>query len=185
MSRVWQRCRKLCLTTAFVCTQTGVCLGQPGGLWSQDAGCQRENRDLMKFAQWWRMWPTAAFEAAVSATALPVCINRRETTCCCSCFGFQDIPSIPLILNVWSNFRLLELNWMSGTEVALAAGENRRFVVVRCPFREEHLAVCRKYFLYIWHLGQDVLSVRPIPSRPIPPWRTIGGLSQQLLKVQT
>ncbi len=52
---------------------------------------------------------------------------------------------------------------------------------VRCPFREEHLAVCRKFFLYIWDLGQDV------PSRPVPPfpWRAIGGLSQQLLKVQT
>ncbi len=34
--------------------------------------------------------------------------------------------------------------------------------IVQCPFREEHLVVCWKIFLYIWHLGQDV------PSHPPP-----------------
>ncbi len=44
-------------------------------------------------------------------------------------------------------------------------------LVVRCPFREEHLAVCQIFFLYTCHFGEDVP----------PPWRAIGGLSQQML----
>ena len=44
-------------------------------------------------------------------------------------------------------------------------------VVVRCPFREEHLVVCRKFCLYICHFGEDV----PIMSHHIPPWGAIGG----------
>ncbi len=52
-------------------------------------------------------------------------------------------------------------------DVDEARSEEIQTLIVRCPFREEHLAVCRNFFLYIWHLGQDV------PSRPIPPR---GGL---------
>ena len=44
-------------------------------------------------------------------------------------------------------------------------------LIVRCPFREEHLAVCRNFFLYICHFWEDV----PITSHHIrsPP---MGGL---------
>ncbi len=31
-----------------------------------------------------------------------------------------------------------------------------RNIIVRWPFREEHLAVCRKYFLYTYHFGEYV-----------------------------
>ncbi len=41
-------------------------------------------------------------------------------------------------------------------------------VVVRYPFREEHLAVCRKFFLYTCHFGEDV----PSHHIPLPP---VGG----------
>ncbi len=40
-----------------------------------------------------------------------------------------------------------------------------RLLIVRCPFREEHLAVCRKFFLYTCHFGEDVPS-RHIMSPP-------------------
>ncbi len=39
----------------------------------------------------------------------------------------------------------------------------RTCFIVRCPFREEHLAVCRRYFLYTCHFGEDVPSCHIAP----------------------
>ncbi len=48
-----------------------------------------------------------------------------------------------------------------------------KMVIVRCPFREEHLAVCQNFFLYTCHFGEDVPS-RHVTSHhvPLPP---VGG----------
>ncbi len=45
------------------------------------------------------------------------------------------------------------------------------WVIVQCPFREEHLAVCQNILLCIWHLGQDV------PSHP-PPFLEISATAE-------
>ncbi len=53
------------------------------------------------------------------------------------------------------------------------------YIIVRCPFREEHLAVCWKFFFYICHFGEDVpvtshhITSYHVMSHPLSP---CGGL---------
>ncbi len=61
-----------------------------------------------------------------------------------------------------------------------ACGQTFALIIVRCPFREEHLAVCRKFFLYTCHFGEDVPSCH-VMSPPL--WGLLVAIGAGLRQI--